>query len=315
MTPDEQLARAERALANTSVQQLFVRYRAIIGPAPNQMTALAASALDALRNANEPTPEQLQALEYAIRLMRPAPLVRHGVVDKLDPDTAGSFPAWESFSAMVRPILGAVGRIDRLATSGFDSDEVGTGFRVSAECFVTNRHVVDQLSMGTGRLAPRQAAVRFGQEFGVTPDPPSVPILGVVALHPEVDLAVLEIEPGHDNVAIPTAKISTETTNGRLVAAIGYPAKDPRNPLFVDAVFGAGNGVKRVAPGEVTAIRPDFFFHDCSTLGGNSGSPIVALEDARLVGVHAEGMFLARNRAVGAGVTIDFVRRSCGDLR
>src|ERR1700681_726084 len=130
MTPDEQLARAERALANTSVQQLFVRYRAIIGPAPNQMTALAASALDALRNANEPTPEQLQALEYAIRLMRPAPLVRHGVVDKLDPDTAGSFPAWESFSAMVRPILGAVGRIDRLATSGFDSDEVGTGFRV-----------------------------------------------------------------------------------------------------------------------------------------------------------------------------------------
>src|SRR5437870_11530401 len=127
MTPDEQLARAERALGNTSVQQLFVRYRAIIGPAPDQMTAMAASALDALRNGKEPTPEQLQALEYAIRLMRPAPLVRHGLVDKLDPDTAGSFPIWESFSAAVRPILGAVGRIDRLATSGFESDEVGTG--------------------------------------------------------------------------------------------------------------------------------------------------------------------------------------------
>jgi V8-like Glu-specific endopeptidase len=37
-------------------------------------------------------------------------------------------------------------------------------------------------------------------------------------------------------------------------------------------------------------------YHDCTTLAGNSGSPIFALDSGEVVAVHANGMYLARNR-------------------
>lgn len=40
------------------------------------------------------------------------------------------------------------------------------------------------------------------------------------------------------------------------------------------------------------------FQHDCSTLGGNSGSCIVNLETHRIVGLHFGGRFRITNEAV-----------------
>jgi len=170
----------------------------------------------------------------------------------------------------------------------------------------TNRHVVDALTMGTGRLASGQAVIRFGLEFNVVPDPKAVAIVEVRALHPDLDLALLRIEPV-DPAPSPFVPRATAADAGTPVATIGYPAEDPRNPYFVGLLFGASLGVKRVAPGEVTEARGSKLFHDCTTLGGNSGSPVLALDDGGLVGVHTDGFFLARNQAVTSSSAFDFL--------
>ena len=39
-------------------------------------------------------------------------------------------------------------------------------------------------------------------------------------------------------------------------------------------------------------------FHDCSTLGGNSGSPVIDLETHRVIGLHFGGRYMEKNHAV-----------------
>jgi V8-like Glu-specific endopeptidase len=42
---------------------------------------------------------------------------------------------------------------------------------------------------------------------------------------------------------------------------------------------------------------------DCSTLGGNSGSPVVSLKSRQVVAVHRSGSFMFRDDSVpGAGL-------------
>ena len=75
------------------------------------------------------------------------------------------------------------------------------------------------------------------------------------------------------------------------------------------AVFGTKFGVKRAALGEVLdGSGTPTLFHDCSTLGGNSGSPVFAVATGRVVGIHRSGFFMYRNEAVDGGSLDAFVR-------
>jgi V8-like Glu-specific endopeptidase len=49
-------------------------------------------------------------------------------------------------------------------------------------------------------------------------------------------------------------------------------------------------------------------YHDCSTLGGNSGSPLFSLRTARVVGLHCEGYFMYRNEAIDGATLHAFVQ-------
>ena len=89
---------------------------------------------------------------------------------------------------------------------------------------------------------------------------------------------------------------SEAVSSGAYLATIGYPFDDARNPLFVQAVFDGKFGVKRAAIGEVAAVGSDRFFHDCSTLGGNSGSPVFSLTSGAVVGPHYSGSFCGATR-------------------
>ena len=164
----------------------------------------------------------------------------------------------------------------------------------------TNRHVVDQLSSGTNVLEKGQAIVRFGQEHG-TPDTQGLTnILSVAALHDSLDIALLELEkPSGTQTRQPVTIETSNVSTGDAVVAVGYPFDDPvRNPIFIKALFGGKFGVKRAAPGEVLKVSTQSVFHDCSTLGGNSGSPIFSMKTARVVGLHRDGFFMYRNEAV-----------------
>lgn len=301
-------ARATRAFNNNPISSALNRVRAIVGPAvalAEETDAPAQRALDALNNGKTPTPVQLAALELVIRAMRPAPLSQNGQLEDLPADAAHAFGQWSSFQDRVKPYLYSIGRLD-LAV---EQIHIGTGFLVSDDLLVTNKHVLKQLSRGTLVLEKGQAIVRFKREYECVPEEEPVPVVKVIAVHPSLDMALLQIESARlRDGRQPLAIATSEATPSSPVVAIGYPAEDTRNPEFVGAIFGDMLGVKRAAPGEVIEATSHSLFHDCSTLGGNSGSPVLAMNTAQVVGVHCEGMFMYRNEAVAGEAVGEFVK-------
>jgi S1-C subfamily serine protease len=298
------LKRAERAFDGKPVPLAVGKVRAIIGLAkfpPGE--ELAEAAMRALRNGEEPTPKQLAALEIMIKLMRPAPLCRAGVLDDL-PDyndyNAETVEQWNVFRHKVKPFVYSIGRIDNACGEG-----IATGFLVGPTLLVTNRHVLRQLSNGAEVLEEGMAVVRFKQEFGSPDDDPPVPVTGVVAVHPTLDIALLSVKQTRPRK--PVILDSAVVEEGDPVAAIGYPYDDQRNPIFINVIYGNRFGVKRAAPGEIVGRGPNTIYHDCSTLGGNSGSPLFSMESAQVIGLHSNGMFDFRNNAVDGPSLKEFV--------
>ena len=303
--------RARRALGDHQVQDAVKKVRAIVGPAEIPASEPEAQAAwEKLRNGDAPEPNELAALELVIRLLRPAPFSREGVLDDL-PDQQGHnlYPAdlkdaWSTFRTRIKPLLYSVGRVN--LTEG--TKHIGTGFVVGDGVLATNRHVLDDLTFGTGLLAAGRAQVAFQRETSSSDTAEhTVEIIGVIRVHRTFDMALLAIpKTGRPAVTLD----DSDAADGSRVAVIGYPAKDEvRNPVFTAAIFGNKFGVKRAALGEVldgTAVPS--LFHDCSTLGGNSGSPVFSLETGNVVGIHRSGFFMYRNEAVHGASLDEFVR-------
>ena len=115
------------------------------------------------------------------------------------------------------------------------------------------------------------------------------------------DVAFLRITG--QNLPSPLVLADDEATIDDLVALVGYPAHDPRNDADAMAkYFKDLYDVKRYAPGRITqSLAPGVALrHDCTTLGGNSGSPLIRLTDNKVVGLHYSGVFGQYNSAVGA---------------
>ncbi len=306
--------RAERLFAGRPVGDAQPKIKAIIGPAgfPAAET-LANAALEALRNARTPTPRQRAALERMIAILRPSVLVKDGQLGDLPTYTsypAGTEARWDEFRRGFRPFAYSVGRIDWVERFERGGDQpVGTGFLVAPQLLVTNRHVLEKLSASTMELEEGQAVVRFRQEYDTVDGDPPVPITGVAAVHDTLDMALLVVAPQAGRPPLPIA--DTPASTGDAVVAVGYPCRDDqRNPVFADRIFENRYDVKRGAPGEVVGTGADALYHDCSTLGGSSGSPLLTLGDrTRVVGLHRDGpLFMYRNESVDAAALAAFVR-------
>jgi V8-like Glu-specific endopeptidase len=314
MANDNELAdllqRATRALGEQSVPAAFQRARAIIGPSKfPEGEDVAQQGLDALKQGQVPTPVQIAALEAVIKALRPSLLSQAGLLDGLPPYQKydpGTVDQWNRFRQTARQYLYSVGRIDKV--DGNTTEPMATGFVVAPGVLVTNTHVLDGISANTRRLQKGQAVVLFGQEFGVAPDRPAVAITEVIAVHPDLDMSLLRIE---DSGVTPWPIDTQATQKAKRVAAIGYPQDDPRSPVFRDVIFGDRFKVKRGAPGEVRGVAANAVYHDCSTLGGNSGSPLADLDTCQVVGLHRDGpLFLFRNEAVDGVSLAQFVTQN-----
>src|SRR5262249_48739612 len=92
-----------------------------------------------------------------------------------------------------------------------------------------------------------------------------------------------------------------EAANRELVALIGYPAYDPRNDAdAMHRYFNDLYDVKRFAPGLILKATADAVLsHDCTSLGGSSGSTLMSLEQKKAVGLHFAGVYGKENSAVG----------------
>ena len=281
--------------------------RAIVGPPPEKMSEDAIEALNRLQKADRPTEEQVAALEYAIRLFRPAPLVKDTTVAPLPSESAAAFPGWDEFGAKVKPFLRSIGRVDRVTPDG-RKVAIGTGFLIAPNLLVTNRHVVWQLSNGGDVVRSKEAVVYFRFDWDTDPEPP-VAVRRVAAFDTKLDIAILEVElAASDRTPL---RLSTKPPHvGGTVVVVGFPWDDGRTPAFAQLLFGGRYGVKRAAPGEVLGCRTTSFLHDCTTLAANSGSPVLSMETAEVVGIHADGIYLYRNEAIMAISADEFLQHA-----
>jgi S1-C subfamily serine protease len=300
-----------RSYGSLSLDPAKPVFRAIVGTDNLPDTAegkLAKSALEKFKTGDMagPTPPELAALEYLIRLVRPAPLFKDGRPEDFPaPEFRRAFPGWEAFQQLIPRWAYAIGRIDRI-----NGDSAGTGFLVSSTLLVTNNHVLDFVSYGVRKLSQGQATVRFHWEYGCPPTEKPVDILSVVASHETLDACVLQVSPVDMTTREPMQVAEQPPDVLAEVVAIGYPFEDAsRNPLFISQIFGNKFGVKRGSPGCVTGLGPkrSMVYHDCSTLGGNSGSPLVAMTTGRVVGLHTGGGFLWRNESLDCVALGQFV--------
>jgi len=309
LTPELEVlrARAARSLDRITPEQVVSAWRRVVGPRPEEMSADALAAKEALQNGEIPPPAQLQALEKVIRLLRPAPLAQRGQVGAIEHEAEASFPEWEAFRELVQPRLRAVGRIDGKDFRGgsYVRASLATGFAAGPQAVLTNWHVVDQLTAGSGVLDPDQAQIRFGEEFGPTPSLVAK-ITGVLASDPLRDLALLTTKERLDQDPYGLTPIGSPTVApdaGKPVAAVGYPMADSRAPDYVVGLFDNKYGVERVSPGVIIRSFGDAFMNDCSMLNGSSGSPLFDMVDGAFVGVHRGGLYLASNTAI-SGTTL-----------
>ncbi|MER6917107.1 serine protease [Streptomyces sp. NPDC000594] len=277
----------------------------------DRVLAAGADGLEKLADgrADEIGPDESFGMEAIVLLEgRPAILVQ-----------GQDFPAqqgdWAVLNGAREAIRESIRRVGRVEVDGHPSlDWLGTAFVVGPGAVMTNRHVAAEFSRESGagwtfqegmsaRITPAEEYHRPGE--GGAGDGVAYRVTGVIGIHPELDLALLRIEPGGPGPApapFPVAADGPQGLTGRPVYCVGYPAYDGRRnePAAMRRIFMDVYNVKRLQPGTVTDLLPGrtVLTHDCSTLGGNSGSPVVDLQDHRVIGLHFGGRYGVGNYAV-----------------
>jgi hypothetical protein len=229
--------------------------------------------------------------------LRPAVLVQDG--------RAVAWPAeWAHLAAHADAIAFAAARTGRVELEGNPAlDWVGTGFVIDDRLVATNRHVLEEFAFQDPRHGWQirdgiRVWLDFAEEIGGQA-PQEVAVTGIWGVHDTFDLAILQMGPGCPS---PLSFAPTVAVSGEEVLTIGYPAFDSRrnDAAAMQQVFRGIYNVKRLLPGLIVEPpeSPWLLRHDCSTLGGNSGSPVLRPATADVVGVHFRGLYLRWNEAI-----------------
>ena len=315
---------AEAGLRSTSPDALFERARKrveaarpegdISGAHARLAEAYLAEGHKALRKvAEKPDAPDLShtesaGLEAIVRLTgRPSFLVQNDSVTVEQPD-----PEWsQKIRDQAADITKVLRRVGRVNLPEYGGGYVGTAFMVAEDLAMTNRHVAMTFAARAGAAwkvgAGFTPSVDFKCEQG-SGNTLRFEVKGIAVIHPDpqIDLALLKLDKkSKDKKPLPAplkiAKSATSIAPKDDLYVVGYPAFDPRNDASaVDRIFGHVFMVKRFAPGELmsAAGAKKHFTHDCSTLGGNSGSCVIDFNRHVVFGLHFGGAYLAENRAV-----------------
>ncbi|MFF1494689.1 trypsin-like serine peptidase [Streptomyces sp. NPDC058304] len=233
------------------------------------------------------------------------------------PTQQGDWVVLEGQRAAIRESIARVGRVE--VTGHASLDWLGTAFLVGPDVVMTNRHVAVEFATGDGAgwtFRPGMSArLDLAEELAAVPGDGSLEfaVTEVVGIHPDVDMALLRIDTarGGGARATPVAVAADPPADvpGRPVYVIGYPAEDGRRnePEAMRRIFMDVYNVKRLQPGTTTGLVPGELTvkHDCSTLGGNSGSPVFDLVDHRVLGLHYGGRYGFGNYAVPLWELVD----------
>lgn len=249
-------------------------------------------------------PEELIGLEAIVLIEgRPAIFIQNG---HFFPPPSG----WQILEEVRESIEETCRSVGRIEVTGHPSYEwVGTGFLVADGVIMTNRHVAEVFCrMERGRrwrFRPGMAAqIDYVEELGAL-ESAEFELRSVIGVHETFDLALFRVKrtsPSGVEPPEPLTIASRAPLEGTTVYAVGFPAWDGyrNDPQVMMRIFSNVFGVKRLQPGEVTQLfdQPGVLVHDCSTLGGNSGSCVVDLKSNQVIGLHYGGRYLKGNVAV-----------------
>ncbi len=279
------------------------------GP-PSEMQKTAQEGVRAIQGNRTPSNDQIASMEAII-----LPKIRP-VLDVVDGDFRTDHPLWQKLNddeAVRKRLKTAVKSIGRIELPGNpDYPYGGTGFVIGNNLIMTNRHVAAIFASGVGT---RRVSFKFGYRAGIDfvreldrPTGPTLAVKRVVMVHPFWDMALLEVD-GLPDGAEPLSFSQQDPAAADMieVAAIGYPAFDTRNDADVqNDLFRKVFGVKRLQPGTLGGRQStesfgkmvDALRHNCSTLGGNSGSALVDLNTGEVLALHFGGRYEKINYAV-----------------
>ncbi len=239
---------------------------------------------------------------------RPTFLIKNGKVDRQSSVLGTWGGLLDSNAAQLKDAIACVGRIDHPGVSG---GYIGTGFLISDNLIVTNRHVLQAIAKWNGHSwnVANGVAIDFGHEWDGKQTLNRRAIKAVLFAndkeidpsridHTKLDMAVLSLEPTRASVKyFQLAMTETWKSSGANVCTIGYPGPPPSisiPPTLIEQLFQSHYGYKRLAPGEVKTPQvsaPKWTVaHDATTLGGNSGSVIISVgENGFAAGLHYGG--------------------------
>ncbi|NUP08218.1 MAG: trypsin-like peptidase domain-containing protein [Polyangiaceae bacterium] len=243
-----------------------------------------------------PRAADLAALEVCIRFMRPALYVKGDRIAG-----AQQLKLSDTSRKAIEALLPGIGSI------GFPESRKGvaTGFLVGRRALATNIHVIRAITTGKQPRPLTDAVVRFDVEWDELERWKAIRVVGEIVRHPTLDWALLELAEDGPRPGLPLDGALKSKPNDRLLV-VGHPNDDWRTPTWAKAMYAGNWGVKRVSPGAVLRADDELLLHDASTLGGNSGSPVIDAESGRVVGIHAEGVWALENTAVRAGTATTF---------
>lgn len=212
--------------------------------------------------------------------------------------------------------IGNVGRVDLVNHP--NAKWVGTAWRVNEDTFVTNRHVAEFFSrMRQGRwdVTPGVKVFVDLREEHESDDQLELLVSAILHIEPSglPDVALMRVDPRALGGMADPIQLQTGGQAPDVIGVIGYPARAVRdNPVdAMDRYFKDIYDVKRFAPGRIMNDRfsSTVFTHNCTTLGGNSGSVVIDVETGCAVGLHYAGSALTQNYAVRIDAVADILAR------
>ena len=151
-----------------------------------------------------------------------------------------------------------------------------------------------------------QVRVDFSEEIDSTQER-EFSITSIIGVHDRFDLGLLRIDNALSSVLpkpLPLDGGGVPLSLDHNSYIIGYPAIDSRrnDTATMQRIFADVYNVKRLQPGLLRdwSVAQSAYLHDCSTLGGNSGSCLVDLVTGCVIGIHFGGRFGSTNWAISS---------------
>lgn len=266
-------------------------------------------------------------VETIVREGRPALTIKDNVIVEAGPEIeAAAKPIAKRLkdaASIINPIIPLVGRIDVLNHPS-NLPYVGTGWLVDTDVVITNRHVAELIAR-TDSKDFRFRLDGFGNPLSVSLDyyheretdhSAVAQVLRVIWIETDpakADIAFIQVGRRSDGLAPGQIDLAdADPVENTDVAVVGYPARAPSHIVpdqaRMDAIYGGVYDVKRIAPGLIGANSEGWMTHDCTTLGGNSGSVVLDMKTGRALGLHFAGLYLIENYAVPVSVVREYLR-------